>query len=214
VPFVKIIADYREKSSGLIDLLENSAVDLQIQKISCGDYLVNDFLTIERKTARDFLVSIIDGRLFRQIGNLKRLSPNPILLIEGNPFKTSLDFDPAAIRGALLSIQVVWRIPVIHSRSTEDSLAALLMIGRQLDLHSDVVSLRGGYRPKRLKSRQLYILQGLPGVGPVIAKRLLKRFGTLSAALNAGVEELCQVEGIGTASGKKIRHILESKFSS
>lgn len=211
---MKIIADYREKSSGLIDLLENSGVDLQIQKISCGDYLVNDFLTIERKTARDFLVSIIDGRLFRQMANLKRLCPNPILLIEGNPFKTSLDFDPAAIRGALLSIQVVWRIPVIHSRSTENSLTVLLMIGRQLDIHSDVVSLRGGYRPKRLKSRQLYFLQGLPGVGPTLAKRLLQHFGTLAGVLSATVEELSQVEGVGIVSAEKIRNLLEAEFSS
>jgi len=50
------------------------------------------------------------------------------------------------------------------------------MISRQIETCVDVVPLRGGYRPKRLKSKKLYILQGLPQVGPIIAKRLIKHF--------------------------------------
>ena len=55
---LKITADYREKTSGLIELLENRGVLLDTTKIPYGDYIINDVITVERKTAKDFLISI------------------------------------------------------------------------------------------------------------------------------------------------------------
>jgi len=140
---LKITADYREKSSGLIDLLKDRGVVVELKSIPCGDYIINDTITIERKTANDFLISIINGRLFRQLLNLKKFCANPILLVEGNPFKTTHNFDKAAIKGALISMQVVWYIPTIFSHSVKDSRDILLMISRQIETCVDVVSLRG-----------------------------------------------------------------------
>ena len=204
--------DYREKASGIIDLLRCDGVQVEVRKVPYGDYVINDAITMERKTARDFLISLIDGRLFTQVSNLKKHCVHPVLLIEGNPFKTGLDFDEAAIRGALISIQAIWYIPIMYSRGKEETKDILLMIGRQEETYMDVIPLRGGYRPRRLKSRQLFILQGLPRVGPTAAKRLLEHFRSVSNAMNAPVEELVQVDGIGRASAEKIREVLDSEF--
>jgi Fanconi anemia group M protein len=204
--------DYREKESGVIDLLCKEKVAVEVKKLSYGDYVINDSMTIERKTARDFLISIIDGRLFNQLSNLKRYCLNPILLIEGNPFKTGLAFDETAIRGALISTQTIWYVPIIYSRSKEETKDIILMIGGQQEACMDVVPLRGGYRPKRLKSRQLFILQGLPKVGPTVAKRLLDHFRSVTKAMNATVEDLMQVEGIGRISAEKIREALDTEI--
>lgn len=209
---MKIRVDYREKASGLIDLLEKEEVFIEIGKVPYGDYIINDSITIERKTAKDFLISIIDGRLFNQLSNLKNYCQNPILFIEGNPYKTDLNFDPAAIKVSLISAQVIWYIPVIFSRSKEDTRDILLMIGRQDETYIDVVPLRGGYRPKRLKSKQLYLLQGLPQVGPMLAKRLAEHFRSVSNIINASMEELMEVEGIGTSVAAKIREVLDSEY--
>jgi DNA excision repair protein ERCC-4 len=209
---MKIIIDYREKASGLIGILRCEDVQIEVRQVSCGDYVINDAITMERKTARDFLISLIDGRRFNQLSNLKRYSLNPILLIEGNPFKTGLDFDEAAIRGALISTQAIWYVPVVYSRSKEETKDIILMIGRQEEACMDVVPLRRGYRPKRLKSKQLFILQGLPKVGPTVAKRLLEHFRSVSNAMNARVEDLVQVEGIGRISAERIREVLDSEY--
>jgi DNA excision repair protein ERCC-4 len=209
---LKIKADYREKSSDLCDLLKREGVSLEVKKVPYGDYVINDSITIERKTAKDFLVSIIDGRLFNQLENLKKHCCRPVLLIEGNPYKTELNFDPMAIKGALLSAQAVWYIPVIFSRSKEDTRDILLMIGRQDEAYMDVVPLRGGYRPKRLKSKQLYLLQGFPQIGPLLAKRLIEHFRSVSHVMNASVKELTEVDGIGRGSAKKIREVLDKEF--
>ncbi|MBW2616600.1 MAG: RNA helicase, partial [Deltaproteobacteria bacterium] len=135
---MKITADYREKASGIIDLLNSEDVFVEVKKVLYGDYVINDSITVERKTAKDFLVSIIDGRLFRQVSNLKKHCTNPILVVEGNPYKTDHSFDSKAIKGALISAQAIWYIPVIFSRSKEDTKNIFMMIGRQDGNYSDV----------------------------------------------------------------------------
>jgi DNA excision repair protein ERCC-4 len=208
---LKITIDYREIASGLSDLLKDSGALVEIEKLSYGDYIINDMITIERKTAKDFLVSIIDGRLFNQLSNLKKFCNHPILLIEGNPYKTVHNFDRMAIKGTLISTQTIWYVPVIFSRTKEDSRDILLMISRQLGTCIDVVPLRGGYRLKRLKSKQLYILQGLPKVGPKLAKRLIRYFKSVSKVMNASVRDLTKVDGIGKISAERIRDVLDAE---
>lgn len=209
---MRVIVDYRERASGLLELIREHDVFVEVKPLPFGDYIINDSITIERKTARDFLISIIDGRLFTQLSNLKKHCPCPVVLIEGNPCKTDVDIDPAAIKGALISVETIWYVPIVFTCSKEDSVETLLMMGRQDETYKDVVPLRGGYRPKRLKSRQLYILQGLPKVGPTVAKRLLEHFHSVRQIMNASVEELIAVEGIGMVSAKAIREVLDSEY--
>ena len=208
---LKITVDYREIASGLTDLLKNSGALVKIAKLSYGDYIINDTITVERKTAKDFLISIIDGRLFNQLSNLKKFCNHPILLIEGNPYETEHNFDRMAIKGALVSTQTIWYVPVIFSRTKEDSRDILLMISRQVGTYIDIVPLRGGYRPKRLKSKQLYLLQGFPQVGPKLAKRLILYFKSVSKIMNASVQALTEVDGIGKISAERIREVLDAE---
>jgi len=208
---LKITVDYRETTSGLTDLLKNSGALVEIATLSYGDYIINDTITVERKTAKDFLISIIDGRLFNQLSNLKKFCNHPILLIEGNPYETEHNFDRMAIKGTLISVQTIWYVPIIFSRTTEDSRDILLMISRQLGTSIDVVPLRKGYRPKRIKSKQLYLLQGFPQVGPKLAKRLILHFKSVSKIMNASVQALTEVDGIGMISAQKIREVLDAE---
>lgn len=86
-----------------------------------------------------------------------------------------------------------------------------MIISRQEESYTDVVPLRGGYRPKRLKSKQLYLLQGLPQVGPMLANRLIEHFKSVSKIMNASIGELTEVEGIGMVSAEKIREVLNTE---
>ena len=207
---MRIDIDYREKDSGLIDQLARDDIQIRVKALPYGDYVINDSITIERKTAKDFLISLVDTRLFRQLSNLKKHCCRPILLIEGDPYMTDLDFNSNAIEGSIVSVQTIWHTPVIFSRSKVHTRDILIMIGSQYDKDMDVVPLRGGYRPRRLKSRQLYLLQGLPQIGPRLAKRLMGHFGSISRVMNASVDELQKVEGIGLTKAQGIRILLDS----
>ena len=102
-----IFADDREKRSGLIKLLTDEGMDVIIRRLPCCDYIINNEISIERKTGRDFLVSILDGRLFKQARIMKKSLPRPLFLVEGNPFHVDMDFTPESIRGVILSLQVI-----------------------------------------------------------------------------------------------------------
>jgi Fanconi anemia group M protein len=108
-------------------------------------------------------------------------------------------------------LQISWQIPIIFSHSKEDSVEILVMIGRQDEVITNVVNMRGGYRPKKLKNRQLYLLQGLPDVGPKLAHRLLDHFKSAFRVMSATSEELMEVDGVGQTRARRIRKVLDSE---
>ena len=210
---MRVVVDFREKPSGIIDLMIVGGIDVQVKRVANGDFILDGVITVERKTADDFIVSIIDGRLFGQLANLKKNSDHPVLLIEGNPFRTGLKMSRSAIRGALLNVQTVWKVPVVFSRSIEDSVELMQIMAHQFEKMSDVVILRSGYRPRRINTRQLYVLQGFPGIGPHLAKRLLNHFGSVAAVLGASAEKLKGVKGVGRVTAETIREVLDADWS-
>ena len=109
---VPLTADNREKSSGIPALLRNRFASVQMAQLAAGDYLVNEEIIIERKTKEDFVQSLLDGRLFAQCARLRKTGLVPLLIVEGNPYKTTHHIAPTAIKGALLSINLSWQIPI------------------------------------------------------------------------------------------------------
>ena len=64
----------------------------------------------------------------------------------------------------MVSLAVMWRLPVLHARDPEDSLRVLRFVARQLRNSDPGILQRYDRKPKRLASRKLYVLQGLPGL--------------------------------------------------
>ena len=63
--------DHREVNKDLRQtLLLDPTVHLEISALRTGDFLINDLLLVERKTFRDFVSSIKDGRIFNQAARL------------------------------------------------------------------------------------------------------------------------------------------------
>lgn len=85
----------------------------------------------------------------------------------------------------------------------------MVYLGRQARRFASGSLPRPGYRPKGKRARQLFILQGLPGLGPGRAGRLLDRFGSIQAIINASLEDLAGVAGIGDKTAASIRWSLE-----
>jgi ERCC4-type nuclease len=69
---ITIIADNRERSSGIPQLLISRNIKTKTFQLVAGDYIINDSIVIERKTKTDFIQSIINGRLFAQCERMKK----------------------------------------------------------------------------------------------------------------------------------------------
>jgi excinuclease ABC subunit C len=61
-----------------------------------------------------------------------------------------------------------------------------------------------GHRRRRARRHQESVLETVPGLGPAKRRALLSHFGGLQGVLRAGVADLSQVKGIGTALAQVI----------
>ena len=80
---IRIVADEREKPSGVPDVLNKLGFRVEFAQLPVADYILSHKTAIERKSLRDFVSSIYDGRVFKQCAELSSRFPRPILSITG-----------------------------------------------------------------------------------------------------------------------------------
>jgi Fanconi anemia group M protein len=200
-----IQVDMREQGGPVPALLAAYPdVGLRFGALPSGDYVLADEVAVERKTAADFVASILDRRLFGQAARLKLLFPRAILLIEGDLATVPHSIAQEAIRGALAFLAVREGVTVLQVGGAEESAAILRLMARHAqERMGQPVSLR---EPKPLVEElyAAYLVEGLPGVGPRRARQLLAHFGTPAAVMCASAEELARAPGIGRKSAERI----------
>lgn len=211
---IRIVADEREKASGVPDVLEELGFRVEFAQLQIADYVLSHRTAIERKSLRDFVSSIYDGRLFKQVAELSSKFPRPILLVEGNIADEPRISENASIfYGSLASLIMAYAIYTIFTDSYLNSALAIKFLMEHLADERG----KGPLITKALKSedpsvQQLYFISALPGIGPKLARRLLETFKTPKAILNASIPELAKINGVGRAKAVKIKRILEDKF--
>lgn len=201
--------DFSERHAALLDLARSCGdFDVQLERLAVGEYFIDRGVVVERKTYADFATSLADGRLFPQAAALSRSPHRPVVLLEGPRPARMPDVHPHALKGALVSLAVMWRLPVLHARDPEDSLRILRFLAQQVGNSEQRILRRYDRKPKRVVSRRLYMLQGLSGVGPSLAQRLLIKFGSVERVVTADEESLTQVRGIGLKKAARIRELV------
>ena len=208
-----IIVDSRELGSATTRELSKYDIAITPETLSIGDFIISDRTAVERKTVEDFVASIIDGRLFEQVSNLKSAYEMPILLIEGESFQTSRNIAPEAVMGAVASVIVDFGVPVVWTRSPSESALLLLSIARREQSKGERrPRIRMERKPESLAREQEFVIAGLPLVDTVLARRLLRAFGTIEKVFLASEQELQNVEGIGRKISDRIRKLLTAPY--
>ncbi|SDA52414.1 DEAD/DEAH box helicase [Methanobrevibacter millerae] len=207
-----VYADSREGNSKVIRYLSQMEMDVKIQSMAVGDYQVSDEVAIERKTAKDFVDSMIDKRLFKQARELSQEFKRPLLILEGDDLYSGM-VNPNAIRGTIASIALDFGISIIPTRDAQDTAAMIKRIAiREQSGEKVNIQIRTDKKPVSLWEQQLFIIESLPNIGPVNAKNLLEHFGSVSNVINASESELMEVEGIGKITAQNIRKVIDSKY--
>lgn len=210
----QIAFDYREKCIDLLNqLAKNEKIHLTRTTLTLGDYLLDGEILIERKSITDFVQSLCNGRLFSQMYRLTQSDYQVALLLEGcaseiRKFKISRE----AVLGAIASITLIMKIPILRSANQIESAKILIYCAKQKKTKNKLLT-RAERKPKRVKTQQLYLIQGLPNVGPQLAKRLLTYFDSLENIFNATEVQLMEVEGVGLQTANKIKTLLTKKYS-
>jgi len=207
-----VYADSREGNSKVIRHLTEMEMDVKVRPMAVGDYQVSDDVAIERKTAKDFVDSIMDKRLFKQATELREEFKNPLIILEGDDFYNGF-INPNAVRGSIASIALDFGISIIPTRNAQDTAAMIKRIAiREQTGEKPHIQTRTDKKPVNMWEQQLFIVESLPNIGPVNAKKLLEHFGTVSKIINASENELMEVEGIGKKTAKNIRKVVDSKY--
>ena len=207
-----VYVDSREGNSKVIRALDTIGVKVKINTMSVADYQVSEDVAIERKTAKDFVDSIVDKRLFKQARMMMEEFKKPVMILEGDDFYSGF-INPNAIRGAMTSIALDYGISIIPTRTEEDTAAMIKRIAiREQKGEKRSIQIRTERKPQNLWEQQLFIIESLPNIGPVHAKRLLEHFGSVKAVLDADEKKLQEVEGIGKKTAKNIRDVVEGKY--
>ena len=210
---VVIYADTREADSKVVSILKNRC-ELREKQLSIGDYVLSKHIAAERKVCDDFLQSIVDGRLFSQLSELKNSFPVPILIIEGDTlFNSNRQIHPNAIRGAIASIATEFSIPIIWTRNQLETAEMLYIIAKreQIDRKKHI-SIRTKRKFRSVNQMQEFLIAGIPQISTETAKKLLKHFGSPEKIFTATEEELKTVEGIGNKTAEKIRLLMTKKY--
>jgi len=208
-----VIADYREKSSMIFSELASLGIETIVKELKVADYLVAG-VAIERKTVFDFISSMKNQRLIKQLQELGQYESR-ILIIEGieeqelysnEPVEEEFGMHPNSVRGFLLSILLNYKTPIIFTKNSEDTAKFISVLARKKPRE---IPLNVTKKFLNQKEQSQYILEGFPGIGPKTARKLLKKFRTIKDILNAPEEEL--KKEIGKKAENLIR-IINSKY--
>ncbi len=211
---IVIDVDDREKSNGVIKELVNLGAKLNLKRLDTADYILSKRCCAEYKTIPDFVDSIIDGRLLAQLKEMKKNFERPLLILEGiEDIYSQRNIHPNAIRGMLATITISYGIPVIQTRTFKETASLLAIIAkREQEAEGHVFSPHTAKKPLSLSELQEYVVSALPGVGPLLAKPLLEKFGTIRSIVNASEEELMGVEKIGEKKAKEMQRVLTERY--
>ena len=208
---IQMVADDRENAGGVIgELRERADVALAVRRLAVGDFLVEENFAVERKTLADFAASVIDARWFRQAAAMAMGVRRGVVILEVNPVTArGLGVSREALQGALITVSVFYGLAVLRARDAAETARLLVYLGRQARRFAHGALPRPGYRPKGKRARRLFVLQGLPGIGPERAARLLEHFGSVEKVVRASTEELASLDGIGESTAARMRWALE-----
>ncbi len=218
---MKVIVDYREKPSGILRELAKQGIEAEVKALALGDFIIQTKdrsgniinLCIEKKTQDDFLNSIIDKRLLRQLIDMKEQFQNQLLIIEGNGNLYSLrKFHPNSIRGTLATISIDLQIPTITTRSIADTAALIAVISKRLEKDRKDISLMNKRKPLSIKEQQEFIIEALPGIGPTLSKSLLNEFKSIKSIINAKEDDFKKIDKIGDKKAKEIFNLIHHEY--
>jgi ERCC4-related helicase/ERCC4-type nuclease len=212
-PQMELVVDQRETAGPVPKLLLARGVRIKSQTLLVGDYQLPSGALVERKSAADFAASLRDGRLFEQ-GRRLGEAGRAILVVEGDLAEVTARILPASYHGAVASLIADHGLSVVTVADAQSTADFLFALSRRASLDAKPLPAARFQKRHQTAGEELrFLLEGVPGVGPVLADRLLARFGSVSAVCRASLEELASVEGMGRERARTLHEILNRAYA-
>jgi len=200
----RISIDDRETSSKVVEVLSGLGAAIRLERLAQGDYAIGDRILIERKTARDFVDTLINRDLLGQIKEMAEVVPRPVLIIEGGDLYSLRDIHPNAIKGVLAALTIDMGVSLLFTRDEQDTAQMLFVLAKREGSERGERKIHPQKLHRSVREELEYIISAFPEVGMKNARLLLSHFGSLQAIANAELLELTALKGIGDKTAQKI----------
>ena len=168
-------------------------------------------LAIERKTTADLVASIEDNRLAEQVHRMSQAGMPCFFVIEGG--MTAIRTQP---------------LPRLASLQTRLNFGMDMRVLETIDLQHTayviVTAIRDHFfgtgsafdlKPVKIPGigdveRAQFMLQSIPGISPIRASALIKRFGSIANVARASVKEIATIDGIGGKTAATLHAVLHA----
>jgi ERCC4-related helicase len=200
----KIIIDDRETSSKVVEVLSNMGAAVRLERLAHGDYAIGDRILVERKTARDFVDTLINRDLLGQVKAMAEAVTRPVMIIEGGDLYTQRDLHPNAIKGVLAALTVDMGVSILFTRDEQDTAQMLMVLARREDGERGERKAHPHKIHRSVREDQEYIISAFPEIGMKNARLLLAHFGSIQGIVNASYDDLVAVRGIGEKTAGRV----------
>ncbi len=211
----RVVADEREKASGVPEELSKLNVRVYFSRLPVADYVLNPELAVERKSVRDLVSSVYDSRLFYQAAKISAAYAKPFLLVEGDSKEVeTLAKNLKSFYGAIANVTLAYGLRVLYTanpRETAMAIAELLGHARAKPLAKMPSEIPP--KAKGVTQQQLYLVSAMPGIGRKLAEKLLSKYGTPRRVMSLTAGELAMTPGIGWKKAEKIKEMMDATFT-
>jgi Fanconi anemia group M protein len=200
----RIVIDDRETSSKVVEVLSGMGAAIRLERLAHGDYAIGDRILVERKTARDFVDTLINRDLLGQVKAMAEAVTRPVLIIEGGDLYTQRDIHPNAIKGVLAALTIDMGVSLLFTKDEQDTAQMLFVLARREESERGERKVHPHKSHRSIREEQEYIISSFPDIGMKNARLLLAHFTTVQAIANAEITDLLAVKGIGEKTAQKI----------
>jgi len=209
----RIIIDDRETSSKVVEVLSELGAAIRLKRLPHGDYAIGDRILIERKTARDFIDTLINRDLLGQVKAMAEVVPRPVVIIEGGDLYIQRDIHPNAIKGVLAALTIDMGVSLLFTRDEQDTAQMLFVLAKREDSERGERKVHPYKSHRSVREEQEYIISAFPEIGMKNARRLLSHFGSVQAITNAELPELTAIKGIGDKIAQKVYDLCRLSYN-
>lgn len=162
----------------------------------------------QRKEVKDFVASIIDGRLSKEVGQMAQMDGIRALMLEGKMMWSGdgmwmgpVRWDRFRHRQAIFTLESngIWVIETASLADTAEAIEELQRWTQKPKHQFAAVRAKATGQWGNATSREfgLHVLMSFPGVGREMAERIWGHFGHVPLMWTATQEELLAIDGIG-----------------
>lgn len=223
-----IVVDNLAATSFVTGQLRDRGVHVVESNLKFGQYRVTDRCTVWHLSAAELAHMTADRTIYRKIPEFKRSTPEPIILVDGDPMAVQEKISPAGMRAAFTFLALHNRIPVLTAKDPAEAAELIYFMisqaqnGMGMTLTETPIEEvtvdepangsnggngsngRNGSRPEDPLELQEYILTSVPELNATAAKAMIEKYGSLKAVFAASAKDLTAFPGIGPKRAKKI----------